>query len=198
MNDQLPFNQLTPNFKKGDNILTNTESHMFSETKLMTTPTKPIISEININSYENAIKLVKSIKQYKLPFDKMTLIAKISQEITEAINNYWKDMSNIISNTLLNIDADELMTLYIYIIIKSQMSEILVHSKFIKEFTTNTTKSTMLGYYFTTLEASLMYISEIKEKEDLNRIDKSSFIRSIKSFSERCDISEINRSSLFV
>jgi hypothetical protein len=124
------------------------------------------------HSYEAAIKLLKTISKYKVPFEKMMLIATISTEITECVNNYWKEFENVITSSLLNIDADDLMTIFIYIIIKSNMSELLIHSKFIKEFTTSTTRSTMMGYYYTTLEASLIYILSIRDKSDLQNREK--------------------------
>lgn len=128
--------------------------------------------EKSSHSYESAIKLLKSVSKYKVPFEKMMLIATISTEITECVNNYWKEFENVITSSLLNIDADDLMTIFIYIIIKSNMSELLIHSKFIKEFTTSTTRSTMMGYYYTTLEASLIYILSIKDKTDLQNREK--------------------------
>jgi hypothetical protein len=126
----------------------------------------------NFKSYSAAIKLLKTISKYRVPFEKMMLIATISSEITECVNIFWKDFNEVISSSLLNIDADELMTIFIYIIIKSQMSELLIHSKFIKEFTTSTTRSTMMGYYYTTIEASLIYILSVNNKNDLLNRDK--------------------------
>jgi hypothetical protein len=123
-------------------------------------------------SYSAAIKLLKSVSKYKVPFEKMMLIATISSEITECVNCFWKDFNEVISSSLLNIDADELMTIFIYIIIKSQMSDLLIHSKFIKEFTTSTTRSTMMGYYYTTIEASLIYILSVNNKNDLLNREK--------------------------
>lgn len=123
-------------------------------------------------SYEAAIKLLKSINKYKVPFEKMMLLATISSEVTECVNNFWADMSKVVTSSLLNIDADELMTIFIYVIIKSQMAELLIHSKLIKEFTTSTTRSTMIGYYYTTVEASLIYILSISDKTELFNREK--------------------------
>lgn len=79
-------------------------------------------------------------------------------------------MENTINQpSLLSIDADQLMTIYIYIILKADIPELIIHSELVKQFTTSMTKSTMLGYYFTTLEGSLNYILEIKDKKDFLR-----------------------------
>lgn len=139
--------------------------------------------------FDQAVKLLKSLKRYRVPFEKMMLIATISSEITECVNNYWKYFEEVITSSLLNIDADELMTIFIYIIIKTQMPEILIHSKFIKEFTTSTTRSTMVGYYYTTVEASMIYILTIKDKSELLNRDKirQSLIPNKNSFIESDD-----------
>jgi len=151
--------------------------------------------------YNQAIKILKSIKRYKVPFEKMILIATISSEITDCVNNFWKKYENVITSSLLNIDADELMTIFIYIVIKSQMSELLVHSKFIKEFTTCTTRASMMGFYFTTLEASLIYILSVNDKSELLKKDKlkQSLIISKSSFlfdeKDEFTVTAINNSS---
>jgi hypothetical protein len=124
------------------------------------------------SSYEQPIRLLRSLRKQKVSFQKMLIIASISTEITESVNYFWRDMQNIVTSSLLNIDADDLMTIFIYIIIKSNMTDLLIHSKFIKEFTTNTTQSTMVGYYYTTLEASLTYLLEIKDKQELIKKEK--------------------------
>ena len=129
----------------------------------------------NYSSYEQAIKMLKSINRYRVPFEKMILIATLASEITECVNEFWKDFENIITSSLLNIDADELMTIFIFVVIKSHMPDLLIHSKIIKEFTTSNSRSTMIGYYFTTLEASIIYILSTKDKESLRSKDGNLF-----------------------
>ena len=47
------------------------------------------------------------------------------------------------------------MNIFIYIIIKAKMSDIIVYCKIISLFTTCITKSSMIGYYYSTFEASI-------------------------------------------
>ena len=47
------------------------------------------------------------------------------------------------------------MNIFIYIIFKAKMSDIIVYCKIISLFTTCTTKSSMIGYYYSTFEASI-------------------------------------------
>ena len=122
-----------------------------------------------------------------VPHEKMSLIGTVSEEITSSINEYWKNLDNIITKSLLSIDADELMSIFIYIIIKSQFPEILIHSKIIKDFTTCVSKNTMMGYYYVTLDASILYIWDIKDKKclkDTKEMLKKSFLKDKRSFTQ--------------
>ena len=117
--------------------------------------------------YETCIQLLKQIKTYKTPFEKMILIASLSSEITDCINDFWKDMKEYIKNDCLNIEAEEIMTIFIYIIIKAQIYDIAVHCKIIQSFTTFNTKSSMIGYYYSTVEAGVTYIKTLENTKEL-------------------------------
>ena len=117
--------------------------------------------------YETAIQLLKQIKKYKAPFEKMLIIASLSDEIVNCINDFWKDMNEYINNDLLNIEAEQIMTIFIYIILKAEITDIIVHCKMIQLFTTCTTKASMIGYYYSTAEASVTFIKSLKNVEEL-------------------------------
>ena len=117
--------------------------------------------------YETAIQLLKQIQKYKTPFEKMMIIASISSEITDCINDFWRDLNSYIKNDLLNLEIDQLMIIFIYIIIKSQIYDISVHCKIIKSFTTCITKASMIGYYYSTVEASVSYLQSIHNIKEL-------------------------------
>ena len=117
--------------------------------------------------YETAIQLLKQIRRYKTPFEKMMIIASISNEITDCINDFWTEMENYIKKDFLGIEAEQIMTIFIYIIIKSGITDIFVHCKMIKYFTSCTTKSSMIGYYYSTIEASITYIKTLKNIDEL-------------------------------
>ena len=122
--------------------------------------------------YETAIQLLKQIKKFKTPFEKMMIFASISSEITECINDFWKDLSGYIDSNLLNLEIDQLMAIFIYIIIHAQIPDIGVHCKMIKSFTTCITKASMIGYYYSTVEASVQYIALIKNAKELIKENK--------------------------
>ena len=119
--------------------------------------------------YGQAIEFIKRLNDFKVPLEKLVIIASISSLITECVNKYWKNMERYIQPSMLSIDADELMTIFMYIIYKSHMDELFIHADFIKYFTSPTTKSTMIGYYFTTLQGCLDFLLQIKNKQELAR-----------------------------
>jgi hypothetical protein len=119
--------------------------------------------------YISAIKLLKSIKKYKTPFEKLLLIAAISDQIMESATSFWKGMEPYIDKDYLFIEADEIMNIFLYIIIQSQMPEVLLFCKIINNFTTQFTKAFNIAYNYTLLEASLEYISGLKDIHEINQ-----------------------------
>ena len=127
----------------------------------------PEIKEFSYFPYETAIQLLKQIEKYKAPFEKMLIFASLSNEIKNCIDDFWKDMEDYIKNDLLGVEAEQLMTIFVYIISKAQIEDILVHCKLIKLFTTTMTKSSMIGYYYSNAEASVNYIQTLKSVKEL-------------------------------
>ena len=170
--DKFCLNNLTEeyknNLKKNNNNeftlsgINNTDNKERNEilNEINTNKRTSVIEEIEIKKegYKSAINLLKGLKHKKTPFEKMMIIATISTEIIKCVNNYWKGMEHYISSTLLNITADELMAIFIFIVIKSQMSDLLIHKKIIFDFTTKNIKQSTIGYYNITLEGAVEYI----------------------------------------
>ena len=117
--------------------------------------------------YETAIHLLKQIEKYKAPFEKMLIFANLGNEITNCVNDFWKDMEDFIKNDLLGIEAEQLMTIFIFILLKTQINDMLVHCKLIQLFTTSVIKSSMVGYYYSNAEASVQYIQRLKNVKEL-------------------------------
>ena len=116
--------------------------------------------------YYEAILYIKKIKDFKVPLQKLIVVASLSNVITGCVNKFWKNMENIIKPEMLSIDSDELMTIFIYIIYKCKIPSIFVHADFINYFTTPTTKATMVGYYYITFRGCLDFLLDIKSKND--------------------------------
>ena len=134
------------------------------------------ISEVKVAGklpvpYLSAIKLLTTLKKYKAPFEKIVIIAAISDQITECATTFWSEMEKYIKKDFLSIEADEIMAIFLFIVIRSQMPEIIVFSKMITNFTTPSTRAFSISYNFTLLEASIEYLSSIRNMKELVKDD---------------------------
>jgi hypothetical protein len=140
------------------------------DTPLSSIPTSDTKVESNKNSsssapYEEAIKYINTIHKYKGPLEKLTVMALTSIMITDRIDEFWKNEKNL-PEKFLNIEADELMSIYLYIVYNMDISSILTQLDFIKYFTTPVTKQSMIGYYYTTVDGCIHFILDNENKED--------------------------------
>ena len=135
-------------------------------------PKLPIITNnAQKEPYYDAINYLKQIDTYKVPLEKLIVIALISVIITDCVDKYWGLVKNDLSTKFLNIDADELMAIYLYIIYKMRTPSLFIHLDFIKYFTTPASKQSMIGYYYTALEGCLNFILNIKDKDSIVKSD---------------------------
>lgn len=131
-------------------------------------------AEILDQPYLDTIELLKSITLYKKPLDKLLLINKLSRSISECINKFWSAVDKTIPPNSLGIEGDDLMNILSYIVIKSQMSELIAQMKFIELFTSTKTRSNMIGYYYSTLEVSILQLNSMK---DIDKSNETSLYR---------------------
>lgn len=118
------------------------------------------------NPYEEAIEFLEIIKDYKTPLEKLTIIALESALITISVNNFWRDKKKL-SNNFLRIDADQLLSIYLYIIFKMNTDTIYTQLDFIQNFIGIASKQSMVGYFFTTVDGCIKFIMSVKSKADL-------------------------------
>ena len=123
-------------------------------------------NELNI-PYGEAIYYFKNIKDYNIPLDKLTIIALVSVLITDCIDEFWKTEMENLDTKFLKVDADELISIYLYIIYNLDLPSLYTQLDFIENFTGSITKQSMIGYYFTSVVGSLEFIMSSDKKEDL-------------------------------
>ena len=126
-------------------------------------------NKFNLIPYSNAIEYMKTIANYKVPIEKLTIIALTSIAITKCVDEYWKKEKDL-PPKFLNIDADEIMSIYLYIIYNMNLPSIFTELDFIQHFTTDISKKSMVGYYYTTLRGCLDFIMKAETKESFVKI----------------------------
>ena len=110
--------------------------------------------------YHEEIETLETISKCKTPLEKMITIASISSIIINSIYNFWKPIEELVKPSFLNVEADEIIKIFTYIVYTSKMSELVVHLDFIKYFTISATKKTMIGYYYSIVQGALNTILE--------------------------------------
>ena len=135
----------------------------------------PSIDEYNNTSkmpYGEVIQYISTMKNYNTPLDKLTIIALSSVLITDCVDNFWKDVKDL-PPKYLNIDADQLMSIYLYIVYSMNLSSIYTQLDFINFFTGEKTKKSMIGYYYTTFDGCISFIMTANRKQDLLNNDNN-------------------------
>ena len=122
-------------------------------------------NELNI-PYGEAIYYFKNIKDYNIPLDKLTIIALVSVLITDCIDEFWKTEMENLDSKFLKVDADELISIYLYIIYNLDLPSLYTQLDFIENFTGSITKKSMIGYYFASVVDSLEFIMSSDKKKD--------------------------------
>ena len=117
--------------------------------------------------YEKTINEFKNIEVYQNPFDKLLLTVKLSKIIQEEISNFWsqiKEKEIKEKNINLNIESDDFINIFKYMLIKSGITNIHNEICFIECFTSNQIKSDSDWYYLSLIQVSLMQLEEINNK----------------------------------
>lgn len=119
--------------------------------------------------YSIAVQILKSLNQYRAPLEQVLVICSINDEIKENITTFWKELDKYVTSKDLEIEADDLLSIYRYIIAQTQMSELIVIINMIRNFISKSIRdSSKIGYYFSMVEASVSSIEELKFPEDMN------------------------------
>ena len=79
---------------------------------------------------------------------KLRTILKTSENIQLCVKEYYLGINVYFTN---NIDADDVLSIFNYIIAKSYIKNMLTHCKLIENFVTSNLLNSISGYYLTTI-----------------------------------------------
>ena len=104
----------------------------------------------------------------KISSDALLITVKLSKIISEEISNFYskvneEDLKK--KNINLNIEADDFISIFKYMLIKSELINIHSELCFIDSFTSNQIKSDSEWYYLSLIQVSLMQLEENKKDE---------------------------------
>jgi len=144
-----PDFSLSPGIKSRSDSLANFEKNAQSSSE---------------ESYQDAIKMLATLAQKKSPMLKLKTIVKVAELVSTAIETFYR---NIGSQTTKKIDSDQALAIFMFILVKSQMTDVLTHCRIIENFITKNILDSISGYYATTLEAAVNCVSSMNA-DDLN------------------------------
>ena len=122
-------------------------------------------------AFEKSIKMMKNLYFYRKPIDKLLLTTKMRMYIFEEIKEFWEQVPEEMNKKelKLEIDIDDYINIFEYIIIKSGMNDLIVHIEFIEAFTTEKTRKNIDDYNLQQIKVGLMQLNDLKENEKINK-----------------------------
>lgn len=85
--------------------------------------------------YNSAIKRLRKLTNMNSPIDKMRCITQTSSKMVKCIDAFWEGMNNRDKWEKV-LDADQILMIFIYVIIKANVKDLFAHLKVINEFST--------------------------------------------------------------
>ncbi|CDW91387.1 UNKNOWN [Stylonychia lemnae] len=107
---------------------------------------------LRVSPYSKVIDKLRSIKDFENPLRKIKVIDEAKHCISECIDEFWKGLN--LNQDNLMIDADQLVSIVTYSIIKSQMKDLPGQLKLIEEFTSVQVQNSKFGQALFTVKAA--------------------------------------------
>ena len=162
----------------------NTEDPV-SPTKEQIPSDEELKRRIETPPYQKAIDHLKEIARLYTPMQKLQCVASLNSVICQCIEDFWKNVP--INKEKLSIDADQYLSILVYIVVKSQVSDLFTHITVSNEFALLGSSSSYNTYCLTTLQACFYHL--------LN-VDIGTVLRSPKAVSSLEACAEVRASSL--
>lgn len=110
--------------------------------------------------FETCIVKLKQIEGAQTPISKLKVIISTAEKISGSINRFY-EINNIPSNQM--VDSDQILTIFIYIILHSNVYNLKTHLRFIENFCTEEQLMSETGYYSKVAEGALkMLVNDLE------------------------------------
>ena len=106
--------------------------------------------------YGKAIRRLMELQTTPSPMQKLHCIMDTTRRICECIDDYWKHSD--ISCDKLVINADQILSVFIYVVLQARITNLNSHVRLINEFVRDEVLFGNCGYYTATIAASLEHI----------------------------------------
>lgn len=99
--------------------------------------------------YERCINKLRQIEEVRTPISKLKVIVGCADKITRCINEFNR-MNGIPSKQSM-IDADQVLSIYSYILCQSRVRNIEIHLRMVENFSSEEQLLSVTGYYYSVL-----------------------------------------------
>lgn len=110
-----------------------------------------------------AIEALREIATTTSPTAKLNVIISATRKICECIDEYWKGTPQLPAQELV-INADQILSIFVYIALKARVRNLMGHIFLILEFVRTDIQQGSYGYYLATLEAAIEHILLLGER----------------------------------
>jgi len=122
--------------------------------------------------YKSAIEFLKIIARACTPLKKLKYIAQMNNEICTCIDEFWQGTH--VNPEKLRIDADQYLSIMIYIIVKGKITDLYTHINLSAELAALGSKSKYNAYCLTTFQACFCHLLSLEnDKEKPNKKENS-------------------------
>lgn len=135
--------------------------------------------ELMKEPYAKCIKVLKRLEHLRSPIHKMKTIVKVAELINISIQEFYKIFK---INKSFKLDADQTLSIFIYIVVKAGVKSLATHIKIIEKFTTSNVLNSISGYYATTLEACVNCIINMDLTDNQPDHSREEFYDNLKEY----------------
>ena len=117
-------------------------------------------SEIDENfstiPFSETLALLRKLNDCNSILERIDLMFMLRASILSEIDKFWEKIPLKMKHR--SVDADNLLSIFIYIIIKSQITNLIIDIEIIDSFISKNIKLSRKGYYFSIFQSSIDYI----------------------------------------
>ena len=107
--------------------------------------------------FKRAVESLRELSMTTSPMGKVDVIIQTTRKICECVDDYWRNDPSITPSQLV-INADQILSIFVYLVLKARVRNLMGHLHLIFEFVRSEVQQGTYGYYVATLEASIEHI----------------------------------------
>lgn len=106
--------------------------------------------------FTKSILLFRQINENDSIIKKIDIMYQLRASILGEIDEFWEGIP--LKAKYKSVDADNLLSIFIYLMIKSQMDNLVIDLEIIDDFTNRNLKLSRKGYFFSLFQSSIEYL----------------------------------------